>query len=97
MKVRVLRRAQTDLLEIAAWLERERPVQKNRILDAVLTGLERLERFPRMGPLARDPLLRRRGYRTLVRQRYVAFYRVERATVLVVRVLHERQSWKRLL
>jgi plasmid stabilization system protein ParE len=94
MKVRVLRRAQTDLLEIAAWLERERPLRMNRILDAVLNGLER---FPRMGQVARDPLLRRRGYRTLVRQGYVAFYRVERATVLGVRVLRERQSWKRLL
>jgi plasmid stabilization system protein ParE len=32
-----------------------------------------------------------------VRRGYVSFYRVERATVFVVRVLHERQSWKRLL
>jgi plasmid stabilization system protein ParE len=97
MKVRVLRRAQQDLLEIAAWLERERPEQGDGILDAVLKGLERLEQLPLMGPLERDPVLRRRGYRTLVRQGYVAFYRVERTTVLVVRVLHERQAWKRLL
>jgi plasmid stabilization system protein ParE len=97
MKVRLLPRAQQDLAEVAAWLERERPGERDRVLGALLDALARLEALPRLGALARDEVLRRRGYRTLVRGRHVAFSRVQGATVLVVRVLHQRQPWRHLL
>jgi plasmid stabilization system protein ParE len=97
MKVRLLPRAQQDLLEIDAWLERERPFARGRVVEALLEGLARLERLPLTGPVARDEVLRRRGYRTLARKPYVTFYRVQGSTVLVVRILHQRRSWRHLL
>ncbi|MCC6336780.1 MAG: type II toxin-antitoxin system RelE/ParE family toxin [Myxococcales bacterium] len=96
MKVKVLRRARQDLDEIQAWLERELGESADRHLEAILDGLEALERTPLMGPPARDPVLQQRGLRTLVRGRYLIFYRVEATRVLALRVLRQRRSWRRL-
>lgn len=74
-------RAQGDLLEIEAWLQREWPQSWERQLDAIILGLEQ--------PLNASAL---RGFRTISVGRYVAFYKVQRATVYVHRLLHQKQS-----
>jgi len=97
VKLRLLPRAQLDLLEIEAWLQRERPQSWERQLDAIIVGLDQLERHPLSAPLCRDERLALRGFRTLTLGRYVAFYKVQRATVYVYRLLHQKQSWKKLI
>lgn len=97
MKLRLLPRAQLDLLEIQAWLQRERPQSWERQLDRIIAGLEQLERHPLSAPVCRDERLALRGFRTPTLGRYVAFFKVQRATVYLYRLLHHKQTWRRLL
>ena len=97
MRLRLLARAQADLPEAKAWLLREAPLSAEKDLGALLAAIERLERHPRLGPVVRDPVLAARGFRALAHGRYLAFYKVRRATVFVHRVLHQRRSWAKLV
>ncbi|TMA99292.1 MAG: hypothetical protein E6J70_13185 [Deltaproteobacteria bacterium] len=82
--VRVLRRAQLDLLEIQAYLLRDDPA-------------ERLATFSSRGARPRDERLRKAGYRYVVRGQYLIFYKVLRSYVRVYRVLHGRRMYRDLL
>lgn len=97
MKVRVLRRAVRDLIEIRSYLDVELPASSDALLDDLLEAVESLGRFPRKGPAPRDERLRALGYRYLSRGRYLIFYKVFAAEVRVYRVLHERRAYERLL
>ena len=97
MKLRLLPRAQRNLLEVQAWLEREQPQSSERQLDIIIMGLDQLGRHPLSAPTCRDERLALRGFRTITLGRYVAFYKVQRATVYVYRMLNQKQSWKPLL
>ncbi len=97
MTVRVLPVAVIDLEEIEQWLTREHPALAKGMLSSLFAGLEQLERLPRSGPMARDLVLAERGYRALVRGRYVIFNKVRGRTVFVHRVLHHKRSWSHLI
>lgn len=96
MKLRILPKAQRDLLEVQAWLERERPQHGAQQLDIVIAGLAQLERFPKSGPVCRDERLAIVGFRTLVVGEFIVFYKLQRRAVFVYRVLHHRVSWDAL-
>lgn len=95
--VRILRRAQADLLEIYAYHSRESPSAAARIIEELIAATERLGKLPESGPVARDDRLRRAGYRVLVQGRYLLFYKLVGAHVRIYRVLHQRRAYERLL
>jgi len=95
--VRILRKAQADLLEIEAYIGRERPSAARRVVDRLLDAIDTLGENQRAGPLARDARLRRRGFRYLVGGRYLIFYKTGRGGVRVYRVLHGKREYRRLL
>lgn len=95
--VRFLARAVSDLVEIRRYLEIEAPHVVERILVSIVDSGESLGAHGEKGPLARDPILAHKGYRSLRQGRYVIFYRLTPNTVRIHRVLHERRSWARLL
>ena len=97
MTLRVLPIAVRDLDEIRRWLEREHPTRLDRVMNDLFTGLAQLERLPSSGPLAKDPVLAQRGYRTPVRGRHVVFFKLSGKTVIVYRVLHHKRSWRHLI
>lgn len=96
-RVRFLARAAEDLVEIAAYLAIEAPHAKDRVLGRIVDASERLATLGESGPIARDPVLRARAFRSLRVDRYVVFYKLTPSTVRVYRVLHERRDWARLL
>lgn len=95
--VRIIRSAQRDLTEIAAYLRCDTPAAADRVVDDLLTGIDRLGVFPESGPVPRDPRLARLGFRYLARGRYLVFYKITRAQVRIYRVVHERRAYERLL
>ena len=97
MKVRVLPRAERDLVEIDAWLTRESPTSAARVMKRLLDALEQLAQLPHSGAVVRDPVLASRGFRFLIRSRYAIFFKVHGATVVIYRVLHQRRDWAQLL
>lgn len=95
--VRIIRSAQRDLSEIAAYLRCDAPGRAERVIDELLGGIDRLGAFPESGPVPRDERLARLGFRCLARGRYLVFYKVTRSQVRIYRVLHERRAYERLL
>ena len=95
--VRVLRRAQLDLLEIQAYLLRDDPAATTRLINQLVAELERLATFPSRGARPRDERLRKAGYRYVVRGQYLILYKVLRSNVRVYRVLHGRRMYRDLL
>lgn len=95
--VRVLRRAQVDLLEIQAYVSRDRPEAADVLVEALLKRLRGLERLSRRGAAPRDARLRRAGYRYLAQGEYLIFYKVLLRQVRVYRVLHGARKYLHLL
>jgi plasmid stabilization system protein ParE len=93
----LLKRAQTDLEEILRYLATESPDAGGAILASLLEALERLRRFPRSGARPTDRRLRALGYRVVIVERYLIFYKETATRVTVYRVLHQRRAWSGLL
>jgi plasmid stabilization system protein ParE len=96
-RVRVLQRAERDLVEIRSYLNREAPDSAGRVVTELLDAIESLARWPERGARPRDEHLHRRGFRFLVRQTYLIFFKLSGHSVWVYRVLHRSRAWSRLL
>jgi toxin ParE1/3/4 len=96
-RVRVLKRAERDLVELRSCLVREAPESAGTVVGDLIDAIESLARGPERGARPRDEHLRRRGFRFLVRQPYMIFFKVSGSRVWVYRVLHGRRAWSRLL
>ena len=97
LRVRVLRRAQQDILEIDRYLATEAAERRLDLLDRLLTAIERLGAMPRMGQVPRDPRLSELGFRYLSVDDYIVFYKIAGRELRVYRVLHERRAYWQLL
>jgi plasmid stabilization system protein ParE len=95
--VRVLRKAQADLLDIRRYLDAESSDLGDATVRDLLSAMERLGRFPESGPVARDTRLHRAGYRYRIAGAYLIFYRLVGSHVRVYRVLHQRRAYDRVL
>ena len=95
--VRILRRAEDDLLEIQRYVEVESPGRSGPVIDALLEVMASLAEMPLRGAMPSDAGLRRAGYRFLVQAPHVVFYKVRARTVVVMRVLHARRAWTSML
>jgi addiction module RelE/StbE family toxin len=93
LRVRILRRAQQDLLEIDHYLEKEAPERRPEVLDHLLTSIGRLGVVPRMGPEPRDSRLKGLGFRYLSVGHYILFYKIAGHQLRVYRVLHARRDY----
>jgi len=95
--VRVLRRAQRDLQEIYDYLVLEAPLRAGLFIDKLLSVIESLSTMPERGAAPRDPILRARGYRFLIHDPYLIFFKVIGRQVRVYRVLRGSRAYRDLL
>jgi plasmid stabilization system protein ParE len=96
-RVRILRRAQADLLEIRAYLAREAPTSAAKIVGAMIDDIAALEDHPLMGARPKDERLRDLGFRFRVSGGFLVLYKASRTLVRVYRVIHGRRAYRRLL
>lgn len=96
-EVRVLRRAQRDLVEIQTYVWRDNPAAAERLVEDLLRQIERLGDFPLRGALAKDSRLRAAGYRHVARGEYILFYKVLPSVLRIYRVLHGRRRYQHVL
>jgi len=81
--------AQTDLLDMWAWIAEDNLGAADGMLDRVLEVANRLAEWPEMGR-AREEL--REGLRSFAVGSHVGFYRAGAERLEVVRVLHGRRD-----
>ena len=96
-QVRVLRRAQADLMEIQSYIERDNPTAAEDAIEAILDLLNSLGKFAERGPIPEDASLRAAGYRYLLHGEYLIFYKVLRSQVRVYRIVHGRRRYEDIL
>ena len=66
------------------------------LLETIETSIMRLKGFPFSCSFVMDKFLKDKGYRKLIIENYIAFYRVneEEKQVVVMRVLYGRQKYQ---
>lgn len=69
------------------------------LLDCLQEGIARLADFPESGTQPRYAALRARGYRMLIVEKYLVFYKAdkERGTVIIYAVIDARRDYLNLL
>lgn len=86
-KVLLLTEARLQLRDIAAYhLVKIGTQSAKKITDRILDAIDKLADFPEMG--AKVPVKRIKGYRYLVVNGYLCFYRIEGDTVYVSHIVH---------
>lgn len=96
-RVRVLRRAQADLLEIQRYIGQDNPTAAEDLIKAILDLLDSLGEFSERGSIPKDAALHAAGYRYLRHGEYLIFYKVLRSQVRVYRIVHGRRRYEDIL
>lgn len=68
-------------------------------LDKIETAIKRLEDFPNSGSIPRYSVLKKQGYRVLIVERHLVFYKVndKEHVVTIYAVVDGRREYKNLL
>ncbi len=99
---RILRtdKAEDQLRDILYYIAEDAGVDVAlRYLDKMETAINRLQEFPRSGSIPRHYILKKQGYRVVVVEKHLVFYRVneeDRAVVLYA-IVDGRREYKDLL
>jgi len=87
-----------DLVESARWIRANNPKAARRFLNAAFDAFDRLAQFPESGPLVRINNRRLTGVRFCVLtppfNRWLIFYRIEKNSVEILRVIYGTQNWR---
>jgi plasmid stabilization system protein ParE len=95
--VRILRSAERDLRAILAFLARQRSAGPGDLVDRILAAAASLADHAERGARPRDSGLRSLGFRSVVVDSYLIFYKVLARTVRVYRILHGARQYGHLL
>lgn len=68
-------------------------------LDKIETAINRLEDFPDSGSIPRYSVLKKQGYRVLIVEKHLIFYKMDREkqTVIIYAVVDGRREYKNLI
>lgn len=70
-----------------------------RYLNLLEEGINKLADFPEMGAKPRYKSLRTQGYRVLIIENYLVFYKIfeQKKEIMIYRVFHGKQDFKNLI
>ena len=89
--------AREDLHQIFDYILADNPPAAKKFLNRIETSLSRLAVFPLSGKVPRDESFQAKGYRVRVIDDYLAFYKVGKGTLTLLRVIHGRRDYAFLL
>lgn len=89
--------ADKDLQDIFDFIGRDSSFKARRFLAKIDRMISRLSLFPLSGAIPRDPFLKKKGYRIIVVDHYLVFYRFEKKTVFIFRAVHGKRKYQFLL
>ena len=95
--VRLLSIAEQDLTDLLSYLAAENSQAAAEVLGRIEARLEALQSHPFVGRVLHNAKLTALGYRVLVIDNYLVFYKVKGNAVLVHRILHRARDLLRLL
>jgi len=70
-----------------------------KYLDKIEEAINRLKKFPNSGSIPRYSILRKQGYRVVIVEKHLIFYKVseENKTVIVYAIVDGRREYKNLI
>lgn len=96
-KVKIFPAAQSDLRDIADYLNTLSPETAMQYYDLIIEKVGTLTTMPERCPMARDTQLRLRGYRMLLVKNYIVFYVVNGENVEIRRILYARRQYEGII
>lgn len=96
-QVRLLSIAEQDLLELVSYVASDNPDAALQLAERIETQLGNLVRHPHLGKIPNDQTLASLGYRVLVVENHLIFYKIKRRTALVHRIIHGARDIRSLL
>lgn len=99
MNVRYSPEAREDLRQISRFiaLEYQNPKAAAGIVQRIMHQCATLKQFPQMGMRLSEKLQRETPLRFLICGNHIAFYRIEKADVCIIRILDGRTNYLRVL
>lgn len=92
--VRLLTEARLQLRDIAAYYKMKvGPSSARQITGRILDALDKLGDFPQMGMVPPSRPLAEAGYRVLIIDEHLCFYRVADDTVFVTHIVHAKSDY----
>lgn len=92
-EVIILSAALTDLDDAFAYIAQDNREAARQILDKLMAAMRSLTEYPQRGANIKDHVLKRQGFRFLIAEPYMIFYRMEGQQVHVHRVLHGHRRY----
>ncbi len=88
-----------DMDEMFSYISKDNVAAAEALLKKINTGITKLAEFPNMGSILSDEEynLVSGGYRFIVIQPYLVFYRIIDRTIIIHRILHGRRDYLREL
>ena len=70
-----------------------------RYLEKIETAINRLQEFPNSGSIPRYSILKKQGYRVVIVEKHLAFYKVneEDKTVIIYAIVDGRREYNNLI
>ena len=103
MKYKILRtdKAEEQLREIIFYIEDDSGDVDIalRYLERIETAINRLYEFPESGSVPRYSILKKQGYRVIIVERHLVFYKINEAaeTVIIYAIVDGRREYHNLL
>jgi len=94
-RIKISEDAFLDIEAIFSYISEENKTAAKKLRKRIYNGIKGLADFPYKHPAIQeeDAPGAERGYRYMVINPYIVFYRVLEDTVVVARVLHTKQNW----
>jgi toxin ParE1/3/4 len=92
-RIKVLRIAEDDLVEIVTYISVDRPAAAEALATKIEKNLNLLSANPYLGRVPKEDELAGLNYRYLVVENYLLFYTIEGQTVYVHRILHGARDY----
>ena len=89
--------AEKDLTEIIEYVQFDSPQSALNLLDEIDNMISKLEDFPYIGKMPKDPRLQYLNYRILIVSSYLVFYVVKDNIVEIRRIIHGKIKYDFLL
>lgn len=91
--------AKQDLIEIKKYIKYnlQEPNIANKLISKIKNAIEDIKNNPEVYAIIDDDFIKKLEIRKIIVDNYIIFYRIKSNTIEIVRVMHGRRNWIKLL
>lgn len=94
--VKFMESALEDLEEIILYIAKDSKTKAVKLHDKIMDKSKTLETFPKLGLLVPDNKIRNSGFRVIVIDKYLMFYKIYEKEISILRILHGSKDYPQL-